>query len=101
MSMHREEGPPPIDARHRIPLRVIAIFACYALYFFLSRRQTVPAAFIGLGTLLIVLALIDRWTLWRRDRSGLLQVGKTLVGAVLLALGLFLLITATDLRPVT
>ncbi len=101
MSMHREEGPPPIDAKHRIPVRVVAIFGCYALYFFLSRRQTVPAAFIGLGTLLIVLALIDRWTLWRRNRSGLLQVGQTLLGAALLALGIFLFITATDMRPVT
>lgn len=101
MTMHREEGPPPIEGKHRIPLRVVAIFACYALYFFLSRRQTVPAAFVGVGALLLVLALIDRWTLWRRERSGLLQVGKTLLGAALLGLGIFLLATATDMRPVT
>ncbi len=101
MSMHRRERPPPIDTKHRIPLRVVAIFGCYALYFFLSRRQTVPAAFVGVGALLIVLALIDRSTLWRRDRSGLLQVGQSLLGAVLLALGLFLFITATGMRPVT
>lgn len=101
MSMHREERPPPIEQRHRIPLRVVAITACYALYFFLSREDTPAAVFIGLGCLLVSLTLIDRWTLWRRDRSGLLQVGKTLLGLGLLALGIFLFISANDARPVT
>lgn len=101
MSMHRDEGPPPIEPKHRIPLRVVAIIGCYALYFFLSRDRTGPAIFIGLGSLLVSFALIDRWTLWRRERSGLLQVGKTVLGLGLLALGLFLLITATGNRPVT
>lgn len=101
MSMHRDEGPPPIEERYRIPLRVVAIFACYALYFFLSGERTVPAIFVGLGSLLVSLALIDRWTLRRRDRSGLMQVGMTLLGLGLLILGLFLMITAGDVRPVT
>ena len=88
--MHGKEGPPPIEPKLRIPLRVGAIFACYALYFFLSREATAPAVFIGLGSLLVLLALIDRWTLWRRDRSGLIQVGMTVLGLGLLALGLYL-----------
>jgi hypothetical protein len=78
-----------------------AIVACYALYFVLSRDRTGPAVFIGLGSLLIAFSLIDRWTLWRRDRSGLMQVGQTLLGLGLLALGLFLWFTAGDMRPVT
>lgn len=101
MSVHGQEGPPPIETKHRIPLRVVAIVACYALYFFLSRERTPPAVLIGLGSLLVSLALIDRWTLWRRDRSGLMQVGQTLLGLGLLALGLFLWFTANDMRPVT
>ncbi|MDP9068904.1 MAG: hypothetical protein M3N53_11250 [Actinomycetota bacterium] len=101
MSMHGEEGPPPIDEKHRMTLRVVAIFACYALYFFLSREHTAPAALVGLGTLLLALGLIDRWTLRRRDRSGLMQVGKTILGVGLLGLGIFLYVTATDMRPVT
>ena len=101
MSMHGKEGPPPIEPKHRIPLRVAAIVACYALYFALSKERTGPAVFIGLGSLLISFSLIDRWTLWRRDRSGLMQVGQTLLGLGLLALGLFLWFTAGDVRPVT
>lgn len=101
MSMHRQERPPPIEGRYRMPMRVAAIVGCYALYYFLSRERTAPAVFIGLGTLLVSLALIDRWTLWRRDRSGLLQVGKTVLGIGLLGLGIFLWVTATDMRPVT
>lgn len=100
MSMHGEEGPPPIDQKHRMTLRVVAILACYTLYWFLSRDEVLPGAFVGVGLLLIVFALIDRWTLWRRDRSGLMQVGKTVLGTGLLLLGLFLLITASDMRPV-
>lgn len=88
--MHREEGPPPIEPKHRIPLRMIAVIGCYALYFYLSEERRPPAAFIGVGALLISWSLIDRWTLWRRDRSGLLQVGQTILGIGLLALGIFL-----------
>lgn len=93
MSMHREEEPPPVDEKYRMPLRVAAIFVCYGLYYVLSRERTVPAALIGIGALLIALALIDRWTRWRRDRSGLLQVGQTLLGAGLLTLGTVLYLT--------
>lgn len=88
--MHGEEGPPPIEPKHRIPLRMIAVIACYALYFYLSDERKPPAAFIGVGALLISWSLIDRWTLWRRDRSGLMQVGQTILGIGLLALGIFL-----------
>ncbi len=95
MSMHREEGPPPIDKKYRIPMRVAAILGSYALYYFLSKQRTGPAVFIGLGTVLVSLALVDRWTVWRRDRSGLMQVGQTLLGIGLLALGLFLWFTAS------
>ena len=90
MSMHGEEGPPPIEPKHRIPLRMIAVIACYALYFYLSQDRKPPAAFVGLGALLVSWSLIDRWTLWRRDRSGLMQVGQTLLGVGLVGLGIFL-----------
>ena len=69
---------------------LIAVIACYALYFYLSDERKPPAAFIGVGALLISWSLIDRWTLWRRDRSGLMQVGQTILGIGLLALGIFL-----------
>lgn len=90
MSMHREEGPPPLEERFRIPLRMVVIVVGYLAYFFLSDRQLVPAIFVGLGLVLIGLPLVDRLTVRRGDRSGLLQVGTTLLGFGLLALGAFL-----------
>ena len=101
MSMHGEEGPPPIEQKHRMTLRVIAIFACYGLYYFLSRETTAAGVFIGLGALLVALSLIDRWTLWRRDRSGLLQVGQTILGLGLLALGIWMYVDSCDCTPVS
>ncbi len=92
MSMHREEGPPPIAQRYRIPLRGGVIVASYLLYLVISQNETVPGIFLGLGSLLIGFAVVDRWTVWRRERSGLIQVGMTLLGAGLLGLGLYLLL---------
>ena len=92
MSMHRPEGPPPIEERYRIPLRIGVIVAAYALYFVVSSDATVAGIFLGVGVLLIGLALVDRWTLRRTDRSGLLQVGMTILGLGLLGLGLFRLL---------
>lgn len=88
MSMHGKEAPPPIDERYRIPLRVAVIIGAYALYFFLGDTDTMGSIFVGLGTLLIGLALVDRWTLRRDKRSGLLQVGMTILGLGLLGLGI-------------
>ena len=88
MSMHRPEAPPPIEERYRIPLRIGVIVAAYALYFVVSSDATVTGIFLGVGVLLIGLALVDRWTLRRSNRSGLLQVGVTILGLGLLGLGL-------------
>ena len=90
MSMHGKEAPPPLEERFRIPLRILVIVLAYLVYFFLSNERLVPAIFVGLGLALIGLPLVDRWTLRRNERSGLLQVGTTLLGTVLLLLGGFL-----------
>lgn len=88
--MHGKEAPPPIEERYRIPLRMLVIVASYLLYYFLSDEQMVPAIFLGLGSVLIGLALVDRWTVRPSERSGLMQVGTTLLGVGLLLLGAFL-----------
>ena len=72
-----------------MPLRVVVIVGSYALYYFLSDERLVPAVFVGLGAALLGLSLVDRWTLRRADRSGLLQVGMTILGIGLLGLGLY------------
>lgn len=92
MSIHRPEGPPPIEERYRIPLRVGVIVAAYLLYLVVSSDAPIAAIFLGLGVLLIGLALVDRWTLRRAKRSGLLQVGMTILGIGLLGIGLFRLL---------
>lgn len=94
MSMHGKEGPPPIEERHRIPLRVAVIFGAYALYFFLGDVNTMGAIFLGVGTLLVGLSLVDRWTLRRTERSGLMQVGMTILGLGLIGLGIAFLLGA-------
>lgn len=92
MSMHRKEAPPPIDERYRIPMRVFVIVLSYLLYFFLSDERMVAAIFLGAGAAVVGLSLVDRWTLRRSNRSGLLQVGMTILGIGLLGLGLYLLL---------
>lgn len=92
MSMHGKETPPPIEERYRIPLRVVVIVLSYLLYFVLSDEATIAAIFLGLGSAFVGLTLVDRWTLRRSNRSGLLQVGLTILGLVFLGLGLFYLI---------
>lgn len=90
MSIHREERPPPIDERYRITLRVVVISLGYLVYFLLSDGALMPAIFLGLGVVLVGLPLVDRWTLRRSDRSGLLQVGTTLLGLGLLGAAVLL-----------
>ncbi len=45
---------------------------------------------VGAGIIALGFSIVDRLTLWRRDRSELLLVGTTLLGLGLLAVGLFL-----------
>lgn len=92
MSMHGKEAPPPIEERYRIPLRVVVIVGSYLLYFVLSDERLIAAIFLGLGSAFLGLSLVDRWTLRRSKRSGLLQVGLTILALAFLGLGLFFLI---------
>jgi len=90
MSMHGKEPPPPLDEKYRIPLRMLVILGGYLVYLVLSYEGTVAAVFLGLGAALVGLPLVDRWTLRRNKRSGLLQVGVTLLGLGLLGVGAYL-----------
>lgn len=90
--MHRKEAPPPVEERYRVPMRVGVIVASYLLYFVLSDERMIAAIFLGLGCAFVGLSLVDRWTLRRSDRSGLLQVGLTILGLGFLGLGVFFLI---------
>lgn len=84
------EGPPPVESRGRIPMRIVAIVGAYLLYRVLEARHAAGAAFTGAGVGLLALMLIDRYTLWRHKPLGLLQVGATILGLGLLGIGLYL-----------
>jgi hypothetical protein len=49
--------------------------------------------FVGVGFVVLAYATVNRLTQWRRDRSGLLQVGTAILGLGLLGLGALLILT--------
>jgi len=82
-----KEAPPPIAERFRIPARIGAVLAAYGIYRLLAEDAIVGAALVGIGSMLVAFTLIDRWTLRRRETSGLLQVGTAILGLALIAIG--------------
>jgi hypothetical protein len=90
--MSREGPPPSVGERLRMPLRVGAVFVGYLLYRVTAETSAAGAVFLGAGTVLVGWVTIDRYTTWRRDRSGLMQVGTLVLGLGLLGLGLYLVL---------
>jgi len=93
--MTQNEPPPPIEERLNVPLKVGAVAIGYVLYRVLFRdgRGIAGPLFVGGGFVIFAYAMVNRWTQWRRDRSGLLQVGTTILGLGLLGLGALLILT--------
>ncbi|MDQ3646150.1 MAG: hypothetical protein M3345_04355 [Actinomycetota bacterium] len=83
------ESRPLVSEKLRMPLRIVAVGLAYVVYR-VAQPPLGGGIFAGAGTVLLTWAVIDRWTLWRRDRSGLLQVGTTVLGIGLLLLGAYL-----------
>lgn len=50
----------------------------------------VAGGFVGFGVMITAWVVIDRLTLWRRDRVALLDAGFTILGLVLIAVGAYL-----------
>ena len=90
--MTANEVPPAISEKARIPLRVAAVFLGYLVYRLLGHEGVMGPAFLGLGVAFLGFVLIDRYGTWRRDRSGLLQVGTTLMALGFLGLGAYLIL---------
>ncbi len=83
---------PPGESRWRIPLRVAVIVGSYGLYLLLAGERFGAAVFTGIGTALLGLTAVDRWTLAATRPLRLLQTGTALLGAGLLAWGVYLLV---------
>lgn len=90
--MMSKDTPPAIPEKFRMPLRIAAAFLGYAIYLVLEEGKVVGPAFVGAGSVIFLWALIDRYATWRRDRSGLMQVGSTILGLALIGIGLYLVL---------
>ena len=82
--------PPPIDERYRMFLRILVVVLAYGAYYVVQRERLVPGVLVGVGVIALGFSIVDRLTLWRRDRSEMMLVGATLLGLGLVAIGLFL-----------
>ena len=90
--MNSKEVQPAIPEKARIPLRIAAVIVGYIVYRVLADEGVMGPAFIGFGTAFMGFVLVDRYATWRRDRSGLLQVGTTILALGLLGLGAYLML---------
>lgn len=90
--MTANEVPPAISEKARIPLRVAAVVVGYLIYRLLEDQGVMGPAFFGLGIAFLGFVLVDRYATWRRDRSGLMQVGTTLLALGLLGVGAYLML---------
>ena len=93
--MTNNEQPPPVSERMNIPLKVVAVVISYVLYRVLlgDDDRIAGPLLVAVGFAIFAYAMVNRWTQWRRERSGLLQVGTTVLGLCLLLLGAVLVIT--------
>ncbi len=91
--MRRAEQQPVIPEKWVMILRIAVIGAAYLLYRVLERSNPfVESLFVGLGFLIVAYSVINRYGLWRKERSGMLQVGQTILGLGLMAIGLGLIL---------
>jgi hypothetical protein len=93
--MNDKEPPPPVSERLNIPLKFVSVIIGYVIYRVLlgDDDRIAGPLFVALGFVVLAYAMVNRWTQWRRDRSGLLQVGTTILGLGLMALGAILMLT--------
>lgn len=85
-----EQRKPPIDQRYRMFLRIVVVVVGFGAYLLLEREDLAAGVLTGAGVVALGWALVDRYTLWRRQQSEMLLVGQILLGIGLVAIGLFL-----------
>ena len=91
--MNNDERPPPVPEKLNVPLKIGAVLIGYLLYRVLLEDKVAGPLFVAAGFVILAYAVINRWTTWSRDRSGMLQAGTTILGLGLLVLGALLVLT--------
>jgi hypothetical protein len=85
-----QEQPPPLRERMRMPLRVVVVVAAYLLGRVLAPDRVVARLMIWAGGVLLGWLVVDRATMWARERSGMMIAGATVLGLGLGGTGIYL-----------
>lgn len=85
-----QEQPPPLDQKLRMPLRIAVVVGGYLLVRAIAPDRVVARLMLWAGIVIIGWLLVDRATMWARDRSGMLIAGAVILGLGLGGIGLYL-----------
>lgn len=86
--MTKPEGPtPPLPERIRMPLRIASVAVGYLIYRLIG-DPFVGALLVWVGFVVLVWALIEKATTYRKDRLSMMLAGQAVLGIGLLAAGL-------------
>ncbi len=84
------ERPPVDDDRARMVFRVGVVAAGYLAGWLLAPDRVVARLTIWAGIVLLGWLVVDRFTKWSHERSGMMVAGSTILGLALAGLGLYL-----------
>ena len=85
-----QEQPPPFKEKLRMPLRIAVVVGSYLLLHVLVPDKTIARVTLWAGIVILGWLLVDRATMWARERSGMLVAGSTILGLGLAGIGLYL-----------
>lgn len=85
-----QEQPPPLKEKLRMPLRMAVVIGGYLLVHVIVPDRTVARLMLWAGIVILGWLLVDRATMWARERSGMMIAGATILGLGLGGIGLYL-----------
>jgi hypothetical protein len=85
-----QEQPPPLKEKLRMPLRIAVVIGGYLIVYALVPDRTIARLFLWAGITILGWLLVDRATMWARERSGMMVAGATILGLGLGGIGLYL-----------
>ena len=89
----KDKTPPPLDTKQALFARVAVVAIAYFAYRTVEETNLTAGVCVGVGVLLLGYAIVTRFATWAKDRSDMMQMGQTILGLGLVALGLGLLLT--------